>query len=87
MSDTFVPLVPMTGAVTGGGSTQMKVLSQPESKSAFAPLVAGASAGAGNASPAACGQPKLTLQRQGDVVSAIRVECGCGQVIELKCVY
>ena len=87
MTDTFVPLIPMTGAAVGGGSTQMKGLSQPESNSAFAPLMAGASAGAGNPSPTACGQPKLTLQRQGDVVSAIRVECGCGQVIELKCVY
>lgn len=87
MSDTFVPLISMSGAAVGGGSTQMKVLSQPESKSAFAPLVAGAGAGAGNTPATACGPPKLTLQRQGDVVSAIRVECGCGQVIELKCVY
>jgi hypothetical protein len=65
----------------------VKVLAQAESKSAFAPLVAGASAGAANIPLTACGQPKLTLQRQGDVVSVIRVECGCGQVIELKCVY
>jgi hypothetical protein len=65
----------------------MKVLSPAESKSVFAPLLAGASAGAGNTPLMACGQPKLTLQRQGDAVSVIRVECGCGQVIELKCVY
>jgi hypothetical protein len=37
--------------------------------------------------PQNCPPPKVTLQRQGDVVSAIRVQCSCGQVIELSCVY
>jgi len=34
-----------------------------------------------------CPPPKVTLQRQGDVVSGIRIQCGCGQVIELSCHY
>jgi hypothetical protein len=34
-----------------------------------------------------CPPPKVTLQRQGDVVSSIRIQCSCGQVIELACVY
>ena len=34
-----------------------------------------------------CPPPKVTLQRQGEVVSAIRIQCSCGQVIELICVY
>jgi hypothetical protein len=34
-----------------------------------------------------CPAPKVTLQRQGDVVSSIRIQCSCGQVIELNCVY
>jgi len=37
--------------------------------------------------PQNCPPPKVTLQRQGDVVSAIRIQCACGQVIELACVY
>jgi hypothetical protein len=37
--------------------------------------------------PRNCPPPKVTLQRQGDVVSAIRIQCSCGQVIELNCVY
>jgi hypothetical protein len=37
--------------------------------------------------PQNCPPPKVTLQRQGDVVSAIRIQCSCGQVIELNCLY
>lgn len=33
------------------------------------------------------GEPKITLERQGETITHIRVECGCGQVIELKCQY
>ncbi|MGA2555351.1 MAG: hypothetical protein ABSG04_03670 [Verrucomicrobiota bacterium] len=34
-----------------------------------------------------CATPKVTLQRQGEVVTGIRIQCSCGQVIELRCVY
>jgi len=27
------------------------------------------------------------LRRDGDVVTGIRVQCGCGRVLELNCVY
>lgn len=33
------------------------------------------------------GEPKVTFERQGETITHIRVECGCGQVIELKCQY
>src|SRR5271157_3122643 len=84
MSDTFVPLTVATGSSGGSGPFQMKVLPQAEATAVFAPLPG---AGAGNSFSTACGRPVLTLQRQGEVVSGIRVECACGQVIELKCVY
>jgi hypothetical protein len=32
-------------------------------------------------------QPVVTLQRDGERVTAIRIECACGQVIELVCRY
>jgi hypothetical protein len=31
--------------------------------------------------------PVVTLQRSGDLISGIRIQCSCGQVIELNCVY
>jgi hypothetical protein len=86
MSDSFIPLV--APPVSNGETAMplMKVLSQgqAETKSVFEPLPA-----AGRPEPAAkvCGRPSVTLQRQGDVVSGIRIECGCGQVIELACTY
>jgi hypothetical protein len=64
-----------------------------------APLAAGKTAAGANAfaltaAPAGppppaqnCPPPKVTLQKQGEVVSGIRIQCSCGQVIELSCVY
>ena len=31
--------------------------------------------------------PGVTLRREGDRVTGIRVQCTCGEVIELNCVY
>ena len=31
--------------------------------------------------------PKITLEKEGGVITYIRVHCGCGQVFELKCGY
>ena len=83
MSDTFIPL--MTAPASTGGSPlfELKVLTQADTKAAFEPLPQG-----GGGQPAhGCGKPSVTLQRQGEVVCGIRVECGCGQVIELACAY
>lgn len=56
---------------------------------AFAALVPNAaSAGPGCAhagNPSA--KPTVTLQKDGDRVTHIRVQCGCGEVIELECAY
>ena len=32
-------------------------------------------------------EPRIAVQRDGDRVSSIRVQCTCGQVMELACVY
>ena len=33
------------------------------------------------------GEPVVTLQRDGDRVISIRIECPCGQIIDLACRY
>ena len=38
-------------------------------------------------SAAAPAAPVVTLRREGDRVTGIRVQCTCGQVIDLECVY
>ena len=77
MSTAFVPLfAPAT----------------PRNETAFAPLdlkvvATPATSPLPQAGNVACAKPVITLQRSGDTVTAIRIECGCGQVIDLACVY
>jgi hypothetical protein len=84
MSDTFTPLVTTPVSSGEAGMFLLKVLPQAEAKAVFEPL-----AGAARPEPPAksCAPPSVTLQRQGEMVSGIRIECGCGQVIELACVF
>jgi len=50
---------------------------------ALRPLAAGvAPAGAGHA-----GEPKVTVERDGERVTRIKVQCPCGHIIELACNY
>lgn len=37
--------------------------------------------------PAAVPQPTITVQREGNRITLIRIECVCGQVIEMGCDY
>ena len=36
--------------------------------------------------PAKC-EPRISLEREGDRIRRIHIECSCGQVIDLACVY
>jgi hypothetical protein len=87
-SDPFVPFdpIPASTARPSSAPVSLKVVPRGESTPAFSPLqTSGAPhvhGAGGNA-----GKPVVTLQREGDRVTGIRVECGCGQVIELACSY
>jgi hypothetical protein len=84
-TDTFVPLMTAPAASSGESAMfRLKVLPQAEAKTIFEPLPAG---GFPARAVKTCAPPSVTLQRQGEVVSGIRIECGCGQVIELACAY
>jgi hypothetical protein len=84
MTDSFLPFV--TAPITTGepAMLQLKVLPQAEAAAIFEPMPV---SGRPEQSAKSCGKPSVTLQRQGEVVSGIRIECGCGQVIELACAY
>jgi hypothetical protein len=78
MSDVFTPLTPAT--LASGGAP--KAVS---SAGTFKPLP---SPGNAPAAPGNCAaQPAVTLQRKGDVVTSIRVQCACGQVLDINCQY
>jgi len=72
----FTPL-PLKPAPFAAGKTAPGAMGHAQTAAPAAPP----------APPQNCPPPKVTLQRQGDVVSAIRIQCPCGQVIELSCVY
>jgi hypothetical protein len=86
-SDCFVPLVAGRGRPLAPvlGTLNLKAPAQPPLNTAFQPLSAIAAQGSSSADT--CSEPKVSLQRNGDVVSAIHIHCGCGRAIELTCVY
>jgi hypothetical protein len=84
MTDKFVPLTALSAAAGQTAAFQSRVMTQAETRSVFQELAVPAPTD----QPAHnCPPPAVTVQRQGDVISGIRVECGCGQVIELACSY
>jgi len=87
MSDQFVPLArPALSSKDGGfASLAARVLPQAHSTPVFEPMMS-ASSGQSR-SQDLCSKPTVTLQRKGETVSGIRIQCGCGQVIELTCLH
>jgi hypothetical protein len=90
MSNTFVPMGPPALFAAGNDFIPLSSRLAPAANGKTVPGANGHAtpSPAAAAAPAQhCAPPKVTLQRQGDVVSSIRIQCGCGQVIELSCVY
>jgi hypothetical protein len=84
MNSSFTPFAPTTSGASqvNGRSFSLKVCSPPAANQAFAPFKPVAGLPAHDAAA-----PAMTLQREGERVKGIRIQCGCGQVIELECVY
>ena len=66
----------------------------PAPAGAFAPLSSPAPAGQTQPSPEApshpatcAGEVKVELKRDGDRIQEIRIQCKCGEIIELACEY
>jgi hypothetical protein len=90
MSDTFIPMGPAINSLAGQGFTPLPLKPAAFASGKAVPAANGHAMAALSAPPAPaqnCAPPKVTLQRQGEVVSGIRIQCACGQVIELSCVY
>jgi len=41
----------------------------------------------GNGADKRIGEPRVTVQRDGDRVTHLRIQCTCGQIMDLACVY
>lgn len=82
MSESFTPLVSVGSRDAAFASIHVKGMAPrtlPSGSVTPAP--------AGRAGAEACAKPVVTLQRNGDVISGIRIQCGCGQVVDLACVF
>ena len=85
--ETFVPLMPLTGATRPTTFASLNVSSLPQPAIKLAADPGKPALAASDAPPAACSKPTVTLQRTGDIVTSIRVECACEWVMDLSCVY
>jgi hypothetical protein len=84
MTETFVPLSPAT-LPRISSAAPVGTSSVVADNAAFQAVQA--SSADTSHSPDTCAKPTVTLQRNGEVVTGIRVQCGCGKVIELNCFY
>jgi hypothetical protein len=81
--EPFIPLLPTPDSPNG--RTQVIVLPQPDNVQPFQPLTPPAAPPP--AAPGSTCEPRVSVQREGDRVSTIRIQCSCGETIELACVY
>ncbi len=84
MKSPFVPLQSSSLPKASAGTFVPKVLPEP-SGSTSSPGAAPHSSSADH--KAHHGEPKVELKREGDQVTAITIQCSCGEVITLQCVY
>jgi len=83
MNEPFVPL--SHAAASGQNRTDFRVtIIAPDGNLRPFHVLGHASGKAGGG--VQC-EPHVTLQHEGGRVSAIRIQCACGQIIELACVY
>ncbi len=83
--------MPLTTAKAAGENREFRVtvISQTDPARSFQTLGEVAAAAAENNAPNAkknC-EPRLSVQRDGERITNIRIQCNCGQIMELACVY
>jgi hypothetical protein len=85
-TDAFVPLTSAQPA-RPGELTEFRatVVSNPGAMQKFQAVEVSAPARPGS-TPAVC-SPRVNVQRDGDRVTGIHIQCSCGQVIDLSCLY
>lgn len=87
-SDQFIPLA-IPAALPKDSTTFTPFNSKPVPQAPAIPAFDALMAASTDKShsPDVCSQPVVTLKRNGDMVSAIHIQCSCGKVIELTCLH
>jgi hypothetical protein len=81
MADPFTPLK----LPASPGATDPHAVFKPTKTPGPNPTAS--SSTAANAPSIPADQPKITVVREGDRISQIRIQCVCGQFIEIQCQY
>jgi hypothetical protein len=87
-TDNFVPLTSASPA-SDSREFRIKIIPQADSAQSFQALEQTAPKEAGSTSVHAgknC-EPQLLLQRDGARITNIRIQCSCGQIMDLACAY
>jgi hypothetical protein len=87
-TESFVPLTAVTPA---GENPEFRVTVIPQNGSAqpfqtLEQIASGSSEGSSANGKKNC-EPRLSMQRDGDRITDIRIQCSCGQMMDLACVY
>lgn len=83
MNKAFVPFSLSARAPVPAAAGQAKAAAEPQPSTPFRPLACAAPSTP--PAPAAGGEPIVTLERDGQRITRIKVQCCCGHVIELAC--
>ena len=85
-TETFVPL---TTAPPSGENREFRVTVIPQNGAAlpFQTLEDAANGAVTTANGKKNCEPRLSLQRDGERVTNIRIQCTCGQMLDLACIY
>jgi hypothetical protein len=93
-TDSFVPLPGGSPTTRDRQDFRVLVVERPENARPFhgedvaSPAAPAAPAPGAAPAPSRPGcEPRVSLQREGDRVTGIHIQCSCGQVIDLACVY
>ena len=78
-------LAVLNGHAKNGGNGQVNGLAA-EKKNSFQSLEPLRPAAFHGAEKKPC-EPRVTVQRDGDRVTHLRIQCNCGQIMDLACVY
>jgi hypothetical protein len=87
-TELFVPLVSAApNASSDRANFQATIVSQPGQAQKFQAAESSHSASPAPAARNSQCEPRVNIQRDGDRVTGIHIQCSCGQVIDLACVY
>jgi hypothetical protein len=86
-TESFVPLSAAPAA--GRGEFRVTVIPRAEQPQPFQSLESAAFSNGGTPPPPGkrIHEPRISVQRNGDQITNLRIQCSCGQVMDVACVY